>query len=129
MNTIMIIEDNEAEQFLWKKLITAVLPDIEILSAKDGEDGLKKIQEVEDDPDLILLDINMPKMDGHQFLEVFSDNNTKEIPVVVMLTSSNLPQDREQALSYRCVRDYLLKPIGVENIEKLEELVLSAHNG
>ena len=40
-----------------------------------------------------------------------------------MLTSSDLPKDKEQALAYKCVKDYMLKPIKKENLETLEALV------
>lgn len=127
MKTILIIEDNEADQYLWELLLLKTFPDIQILKAFDGEEALEVMRGVDKDPDLILLDINMPKMSGHQFLESFTDNNTKEIPVVVMLTSSNLPKDKDQALAYKCVKDYMLKPIKKENLETLEALV-AAHS-
>ncbi len=123
MKTILIIEDNEADQCLWTLLLLKTFPDIKILTAFDGEEGLQVLKEAETPPDLILLDINMPKMSGHQFLKIFSDNNTKELPIVVMLTSSDLPKDKEQALAYKCVKDYMLKPIKKENLETLEALV------
>lgn len=123
MKTILIIEDNEADQFLGQAIISSVRPDIEILKASDGQQALEILEEIGKEPDLILLDINMPRMDGHQFLEAFTDHNAREIPVVVMLTSSDQERDKEQAMAYRCVKDYLLKPIKKENIQKLEKLV------
>lgn len=123
MKTILIIEDNEADQFLGQAIISSVRPDIEILKAGDGQQALEILEEIGKEPDLILLDINMPRMDGHQFLEAFTDHNAREIPVVVMLTSSDQERDKEQAMAYRCVKDYLLKPIKKENIQKLEKLV------
>ncbi|MEM7618562.1 MAG: response regulator [Pseudomonadota bacterium] len=127
MKTILIIEDNEADQFLGEMTISSVRPDLQILKAMDGKEALEILSEQDIEPDLILLDINMPRMNGHEFLNAFTDENSREIPVVVMLTSSDQERDKEQAMAYRCVKDYLLKPIKKENIDRLEELVANMH--
>lgn len=123
MKTILIIEDNEADQFLGEMIISAARPLVRILKARDGEEALEVLQELDEYPELILLDINMPRMNGLEFLEVFSEHNKKEIPVVVMLTSSDQEQDKQQAQAYKCVKDYFLKPITKDKVEQLEKLV------
>lgn len=123
MNTILLIEDNEADQFLGEMIISASHPLVRILKARDGEEALEVLEEFGDQPDLILLDINMPRMNGLEFLEVFSEHNKKEIPVVVMLTSSDQELDKQQAQVYKCVKDYLLKPITKDKVEQLDKLV------
>ena len=123
MKTILIVEDNAADQFLGQAIISAKRPDVKVTVASDGEEALEILRSDDSLPDLILLDINMPRMNGHDFLEVFSENNTRDIPVVVMMTSSDLEQDREKSLSYKCVKDYLLKPVKPETIDLLETIV------
>ncbi len=126
MKNILIVEDNTADQFLSKAIITSKKPDIEVHIASDGQEALEMLNDGLS-IDLILLDINMPRMNGHAFLEAFTDKNTKEIPVVVMLTSSDQEYDKSNALSYKCVKDYLLKPIKTEVIEHLEKIVQQAY--
>ena len=71
-------------------------------------------------PDMILLDINMPVMDGWDFLENFSEMAmSKDIPVV-MLTSSINPDDIEKAKSHQLVKGFLSKPL---NKDKLDEVL------
>jgi len=66
----------------------------------------------------------MPRMNGHEFLKVFTEDNSRVIPVVVMLTSSDQQKDKDQAFTYKCVKDYLLKPISEEDILAIEKIVL-----
>ena len=69
---------------------------------------------------LILLDINMPCMNGFEFLQAYSGLQAARTRAsVVMLTSSPDPDDRSRALAFPCVRDYLLKPIDGASVETL----------
>lgn len=124
MNSILIVEDNEADRFLSEIIIQNSGIVTKIHFAFDGKHALEILSEIEP-PDLILLDINMPKMNGHEFLKEYSLNNEREIPVVVMLTSSDQEEDREKANAYKCVRDYMIKPINEEKLKALSELVAS----
>ena len=126
MKRILLIEDNEGDQFLGKFAIETVHPDIELYIASDGKEAIEILESMPADPDLILLDINMPRMNGHEFLKVFTKDNTRTIPVVVMLTSSDQKQDKEQAFEYKCVKDYLLKPISEDDVVAIEKLVAEA---
>jgi CheY-like chemotaxis protein len=123
MKTVLIIDDNEADLFLDEIVIKGKFPDVKILKATDGEEALTIIEQNDKIPDVILLDINMPRMDGHQFLEAFTEENTKEIPVIIMLTSSNQDRDKEKANRYKCVKDYFLKPLTDESIEGLTDFL------
>ena len=126
MKRILLIEDNEGDQFLGKFAIETVHPDIELYIASDGKEAIEILESMPADPDLIFLDINMPRMNGHEFLKVFTKDNTRTIPVVVMLTSSDQKQDKEQAFEYKCVKDYLLKPISEDDVIAIEKLVAEA---
>ncbi len=106
----MTIDDSEPDQFLSKIAINQYDSSIEILQAFDGREALDILEKLDQQPDIIFLDINMPRMNGHEFLEEYSkwDNQGE---VIIMLTSSDQETDKERSLAYNCVRDYFTKPL------------------
>ena len=101
---ILIIEDEEIMiNLLQKKLATE---GYEVLVTRDGEEGIRAIQEVR--PDLILLDIIMPKMGGFEVMEEMNKNKKLEkIPVIVISNSGQpVELDRAQKLG---AKDWLVK--------------------
>jgi len=118
MKTILIVED---EPTLQKTLSLALSQEgYEVKNALDGEIGLKLAKEVK--PDLILLDLILPKVDGFEALEELKNNDsTKEIPIIV-LTNLESTQEIERALvmgatTYLVKANYDLKDI----IQKIKE--------
>jgi len=108
--TILLIEDNEQNRylatFLLEKAGYAVIP------ASDGKIGIELAARVE--PRLILLDIQLPTMDGYAVAQVLRSNPAlKEIPIVAV-TSYAMVGDREKALAAGCT-GYMEKPINPEN--------------
>ncbi len=101
---ILLVED---DKFLLKFFAARLKEeDFEVILAEDGEEAVRKVKE--EKPDLILLDLILPKKDGFAVLkEIKSDEKTKNIPVFVL---SNLGQesDREKAKELGAV-DYLVK--------------------
>ena len=121
MQKILIIED---DKFL-RELIARKLEEEKyvISEAVDGEEGLRKIRE--DKPDLILLDLILPSLDGFEVLrEAKSDPEVKDIPVIVL---SNLGQkeDVDRALSLGA-KDYLIKAhfTPEEIVEKIKKVLI-----
>ena len=102
----MIIDDEEDLVKLVKEILE--LEDFEVSGAYDGEEGLRKA--TSEMPDLILLDIKMPGLNGFQVLERLKINKaTSHIPVV-MLTTSVLRRDRDKAFDLGAV-DYVIKSL------------------
>jgi CheY-like chemotaxis protein len=104
MKKIILVEDDEIMARMYKKVFS--LGGFEIVVASDGKEGLKKIKQIL--PDLIILDVMMPKMNGLQVLEKLkADSSTKDI-IVVMLTNLNIPKEIRLALHGGAAR-YLIK--------------------
>jgi CheY-like chemotaxis protein len=104
MTKVLIVEDDPLVSRMYQKVLK--YEGMEVVSAENGRDGVQAAKDQK--PDLILLDIMMPKMNGIEVLEVLkADNGTAGIPVVML---TNLPgtQDAENAMS-RGARDYLVK--------------------
>ena len=117
---ILIIEDDGILQ----KALQEFLADegFEIFSALDGEEGIKLGKEK--NPDLILLDIILPKKDGYEVLkEIKSDENTKKIPVILLTNLGSL-NDVERAVelgatTYLIKADYKLEEVS----NKIKEIL------
>mgnify|MGYP000232477489 CR=1 FL=1 len=119
LTKLLIVEDSEADQFIAVRRVRRLYPDAEILLAADGQEAIEILGTCRRLPDLILLDINMPRMDGHEFLEHYYRNTSREIPVVLMLTSSDQSEDRDKAARFDCVRKYIVKPIDEKDLRGL----------
>ncbi len=122
LSCVMIVDDSEPDQFISKVMIEEHDPDITILQAYDGQEALELLDAAEQTPEIIFLDINMPRMDGHEFLKVYDQRDEKKAAVVIMLTSSSQEKDKEKSLAYRCVKSYLEKPLEAKNLDELCDL-------
>jgi len=116
---ILIIDDEEDLVKLVKEILES--EDFQVSGAYDGEEGLRKA--AGEIPDLILLDIKMPGLNGFQVLERLKiDKTTSNIPVV-MLTTSVLRRDRDKAFDLGAV-DYVIKSLeGFELGERIRKIL------
>ena len=121
LSTILVVDDDENDQFICEYTIRKFDPAIRILKAHDGTEALSVLES--ETPDAIILDINMPIMNGFEFLEHYASTFAHHAPVVAMLTSSQLGSDRERALRYPFVRSYLEKPLTIEHLRHMQELL------
>ena len=127
---VMLIDDNEIDNLINQKMIEASGITEHIYThtgARSAIEFLKNMEKLDDTgknvmPDLIFLDIDMPLMDGFQFLDEFEklDEQTKNHCSVVMLTSSISPADVNKSKKYEYVKKYINKPLSQENLEKLK---------
>ena len=122
MKKVMVVEDDESFQFLCEMVFRRSGRNVTLIQAFDGLEAIEKLASMDELPDLILLDINMPRMNGHEFLEAYAKRNPSKIPVVAMLTSSDQQRDRQNAMSYSFVKDYILKPLEAKHIEAFEAM-------
>ena len=132
MKTVMLIDDSEAD-LLFSRIIVgrSGLCD-HVLEFESAPAALAHLRSTAGpDVDVILLDINMPGMDGFEFLDAYRElaATRQARAAVVMLTSSPDPQDRSRAESYDCVRGYVVKPISVAGARALGGLFPAAASG
>ena len=127
---VMLIDDNEIDNLINQKMIEASGISEHIYThtgARSAIEFLKNMEKLRDTgknvlPEMIFLDIDMPLMDGFQFLDEFEtlENETKSHCSIIMLTSSISPADVNKSKKYEYVKKYINKPLSQENLEKLK---------
>ena len=122
---ILLVEDNADHAVLIRGILSK-FPEVGLISiAKDGEDAVKIMNAAIADkyfPDLVLLDIKLPKISGLELLKVFKgDNKTRNIPIIV-LSTSDIDKDRKAALSLGA-NHYIVKPSNFDRLyDRLEAI-------
>ncbi len=120
----MIVDDSEADQFISKMLIQTNYPDVDIDEAYDGQEALDMLATTTDWPQVVFLDINMPVMSGHEFLEAYSRTYGEQpSAIIVMLTSSDQTSDKERTAAYSFVKGYAVKPLSKEHLNQYLHMV------
>jgi len=120
---LMIIDDSEADQFLCQLTAEDFNPDMQIQQAYNGAEALQMLASGSNLPQAILLDINMPIMNGFEFLEEFQQHYPDAAVVVSILSSSSHKADQEKAATYPCVKLYLKKPVTEGSLRELQALI------
>ncbi len=125
MNTklkILLIEDDVIEVMKFNRTLKTLKLDHQITVADNGEAALEMLKSADSLPELIILDLNMPKINGLEFLSILKqDERLHHIPAVILTTSSNR---NDIVRCYRTgIAGYMIKPLKYEdfvaNIEKL----------
>jgi CheY-like chemotaxis protein len=108
---ILIVEDDKVDVMAIKRAVKQLQIQNPLVIAANGEEALHHLQDLQNPlPTLILLDINMPKMNGIEFLRIIKDDRrTRRIPVVILTTSH---EDRDRMESFDIgVAGYMVKPV------------------
>lgn len=122
---ICIIDDDEIYHYTVDKLITSIYSDIEIIPYTDAEEAIQSIKEGAKTgktmPEIIFLDINMPYMNGWDFLEEYKelDGKFKKEIDLYMVSSSIARVDIKKSETYEDVKGFIHKPLTVEVLEKV----------
>ena len=125
MNVVCVVDDDDVYRFTIEKYIQMLSSTTRVISFADGEEALDYFKEnldtEENLPEIVLLDVNMPIMDGWDFLneyERIKSRLNKEIRVY-LVSSSTDERDQNCSRNYPSVRDYLVKPIDEKYLKRL----------
>jgi response regulator RpfG family c-di-GMP phosphodiesterase len=115
---IILIDDDHISNLINSKMIGKYNADVKLSVFLKAQEALKKLPEIIDDsPTIIFLDINMPEMNGWEFLDAFDfkKGNCR----VYMLTSSINESDKQKAASYSVVESFISKPLSFEKLKSV----------
>ena len=116
LNLVLLVDDDAVSNFITEKFLrnSGLIESLEVMI--NGKQASDFFHDCPSYPDLILLDINMPLMNGFEFLEFLERKGLSGKSKVAILTSSVRKEDRENALRFNDVIGYIEKPISKEKI-------------
>lgn len=120
---VLLVEDHEADRRLVEEALADCHIQVELESVSDGEKAMKYVKRTgaykkAERPDLIILDLNMPRMDGHEFLEEMHHYLREEEIPVVLLTVSDDQKDVNRALDTH-MNFFLSKPVDAQKLKQV----------
>ncbi|WP_152287285.1 response regulator [Flavicella marina] len=121
--SILLVEDDTIEVMKLNRTISKLNLNHTVIEMKNGELALEYLNGDHKLPDIILLDLNMPKLNGIDFLSILKeDNELKHIPTIILTTSCN-QKDLQECYNLG-VTGYILKPLRYEEyVTKIEKIV------
>jgi CheY-like chemotaxis protein len=121
--SILVIDDDKICNFLTVNAFRKAGIEGVVNVVINGLEALKKLKEDEIFPDLILLDINMPIMDGISFLKKYKQEGFEGKSKIVMYTSSIREVDKDLTLQFKDVFEFVSKPLSIEKLKSLIQII------
>jgi CheY-like chemotaxis protein len=120
---ILLIEDDEIEVMKFNRVLKTIESNHKIIEANNGEEAVQILKEKEIIPDIIILDLNMPRINGIEFLGILKkDSELKYIPAIILTTSNNHTDILE---CYKIgIAGYVLKPLKYEDyVDRIKKML------
>lgn len=120
---ILLIEDDEIEVMKFNRVVGSMKINHKIIEANNGEDAIEILKIKDVVPDIIVLDLNMPKINGIEFLGILkADDYLKYIPTIILSTSNN---QKDLLECYRIgIAGYVIKPLKYDDyVERITKLI------
>ncbi|HWB26574.1 MAG TPA: response regulator [Chitinophagaceae bacterium] len=120
---VLLVEDDPITILVCKRTIEIARFANEVKSVINGQEAIDFLKAGEEIPDLILLDLNMPILNGWEFLEWYTGwvSSAPKVPSVYILSSTVDPEDQKKAMEYSCVKGFISKPLTKEHLASLEK--------
>jgi CheY-like chemotaxis protein len=124
--TCFLIEDDADDQEVFINALAKISPAIKNISASNGKDALEKLSAGKVKPDIIFLDLNMPLMNGTEFLKAISGTEYfRQIPIIILSTSSD--SDTIAETIQLGAKEFITKPVSYSDWETILKIVLTEY--
>jgi CheY-like chemotaxis protein len=122
-----IIDDDEIIIYLTDKILKKVEFCDRVEKFTDAQQAITQLKEAiqtgKDIPEVILFDLNMPNMDGWEFIEEFIKLPVKKPIPAFIFTSSIDPADKKKSYNYEVIKDFITKPLTVQKLDKILRII------
>jgi len=121
--TVIIIDDDPLLRLIVERMMVSIDSSLNFISCENGREGLNKLNDHLESASecIVLLDLNMPVLDGWQFLDEVQSRRLSDHPIVTfyILSSSTDKSDIEKSKQYSCVRKFYHKPLTRDDIMEI----------
>ncbi len=130
VDCVLLIDDDEDDNYFHRLVLEESASVERIIIAESSIEALEYIRSGKINPDIIFLDVNMPKMNGWEFVEEYEKINShqKQNPVILMLTTSPNPVDKERAKNVPEINGFETKPLTAESFNRILSKYFSKSN-
>lgn len=130
--SIMIVDNDQVNSFVLKNIITRNYSEADISMFPDGADALEHLEKLDsygdEFPDVILLDIYMPIINGFEFLEKYTDSYNHKNTTIFAMSNSLNKEDQQRANEYSVVKGFITKPLIYNNIQFIIETYVEGNS-
>ena len=120
---LLVIDDDDINIFIIKKIVEKTGISVNMVAKTNGQLAIDYLQDIKEDlaefPHLILIDINMPVLNGWEFIEAYEKMNITRRVDMYMLSSSVYENDIEKAKTYKVVEGFISKPLSIDRLIEL----------
>jgi CheY-like chemotaxis protein len=120
---LLVIDDDDINIFIIKKIVEKTGFDIDMVAKSNGQQAIDYLSETITEhktlPNLVLIDINMPVMNGWEFVEAYQTLGIEQNVDLYILSSSVYENDIEKTKSYSTVKGFISKPLSIERLSEL----------
>ena len=126
MQRVFVVDDSPLVRSMLRAMLGSVLPEGQLILLSNGLEAMARIEQ-DGEPDLMLVDINMPEMDGLEFLQALRGRGVLDRVPVIIVSTEQTPQDIERGLAAGA-RAYLGKPFDAKQLGAAVEKVMGQKN-
>ncbi|HEY8401603.1 MAG TPA: response regulator [Cytophagaceae bacterium] len=121
-NSVLLVDDDYISNFIADHLLNKLNVCNNVSFCRNGDEALKFLKECEQFPEVIFLDINMPVMDGFEFIETFRNLNMDKNKTRIVIYTASFNQKDIDMLQNIGFRDFIVKPLTEEKLQNLLKL-------